>query len=948
MDSETRKAILEKQKKFREDEAIKAAKEREIAKRNRIEADWQSALFEASSSEHKGNLNIAWKPLPVIHESIYHFQADYGLPLVGLRLVGVGLTSLPKEVGIHLKSLQTLSLASNELTELPDTIVELTALRELNLLKNRLTRLPDRIGLMCSLTTLLVTNNCIESLPITFGALNLIQRVDLECNQIKVLPENLDHLLSCEQLIVNQNKLTYLPKCIARMPSLTSLSAARNELYYIPDEITTNQNIKILRLSSNKLERLPEHLGDLKRLKELCVAFNQIRKLPSSFYKLNHLTHLRVEGNMDLDEPSSEVINQGANAVVTYFKTKFRDNELLRMRQLILDMQNCFAQIVERNLADPSLFEPDTRIEGDGDLWYATQNSYLWEELIPALRKLWQAEKLSGQRPKGSGWIQQLPYDQKDIIWAFTNYSDSYGPVLTRQKAMFRRCACVDEQGRRLPCVPPQPGFMCYRQCTLFKAHLVSKGEKADRQWRQYRANGIKDAVMRAKHEAELYLNSVQGTLWRDNLAYEKAEELMLDAGADNAVKWRLAIAQRRKKAIIRKYDKRKARVQKIKDKKSAGLQAELTALKEQERVARDGYMRDKLTANINVLTTQLATMEETKLLLKLQRDCEEECELVDEEMYAEASSSSGEDDNDDDDESMPSSDDDSPEADEIRKRLTRKMRRKIRDKRLADQIREYRLQKHLEKYGGKAVQGISEKRKTLFSMLWDQVDGMMNPNPETMVSRRKLKKRFVRKLMQVIDVVDIRLRKIYHKAVGTFDEMQREVKHELYHQYVNFHVTEARQAAEREFDVIESVRRQWGGMGVAIVFKAWKHYYLNRKQRYRRDLREKFRSETIGFNAAMESIRLAQAQVDLWKKCMDVYTDTPFWVHTQTEEKTIDRPGIEHYLPPDFKMALPPTPLPEGISMDTSSDESGALLVIAMCNIILSLLLAFLMMGIL
>lgn len=346
-----RDELLEKQRKIRAKEYKQKRQLAETTERKRVENIWQKALYDASTVELNGNLNIAWQELGAISDRIYRFSEDFGAPLLGLRLVGVGLTSLPSEVGLHLKTLQSLSLANNQLTELPDTIVELTALRELNLLKNKIVRLPERIGLMCSLQYLLVTNNCIEKLPMTFGALNLLERVDLECNRIKVLPENLDNLLSCQSLVVNQNQLVRLPKCIGRMPSLTSLSCAHNEISYIPDEITMNANIKILRLSRNQLTRLPENLGDMKRLKELCIGYNQIRRLPGTFYKLSHLMTLRLEGNPDLDDPSGDIIAKGAVAVVEHFKLKFKDNETHRMKIIIQDMQNIFAQLVITTLS---------------------------------------------------------------------------------------------------------------------------------------------------------------------------------------------------------------------------------------------------------------------------------------------------------------------------------------------------------------------------------------------------------------------------------------------------------------------------------------------------------------------------------------------------------------------------------------------------------------------
>jgi hypothetical protein len=46
---------------------------------------------------------------------------------------------------------------------------------------------------------------------------------------------------------------------------------------------------------------------------------------------------------------------------------------------------------------------------------------------------------------------------------AFANFADATGPVIRAQKCMFKRCSCVDKAGKRMPCVPPKMGYMCYR-----------------------------------------------------------------------------------------------------------------------------------------------------------------------------------------------------------------------------------------------------------------------------------------------------------------------------------------------------------------------------------------------------------------------------------------------------------------------------------------------------
>ena len=78
-------------------------------------------------------------------DQIYDFHENYGRPLKALRFVAHGLDRFPERAGRDLTQLTQLTLASNRLTELPDSICDLAKLSALNLLRNQLTELPDRL-----------------------------------------------------------------------------------------------------------------------------------------------------------------------------------------------------------------------------------------------------------------------------------------------------------------------------------------------------------------------------------------------------------------------------------------------------------------------------------------------------------------------------------------------------------------------------------------------------------------------------------------------------------------------------------------------------------------------------------------------------------------------------------------------------------------------------------
>ena len=904
IDAVLRKTILEKLRHDNELDRTIAQSKAKQKEDKRIKLLWQKAMFEGAQNKH--SVSLSWQNFGIMHHHIYEYPQSFGVGLMELRIPGMGLKVLPDEFCEKLVSLQVLSLNCNQLEYLPDNITILTNLCQLNLVKNKLKKLPMKIGLMCALHRLEVQNNLIDELPITFGALNSIERVDLECNLLTYLPENLDNMLCCKHLNVNNNRLVRLPRCLGRMPSLTALSAFNNSISYIPEELANNTQLRILRLSINNIRFIPLSFGNLKKLREITVENNKLINLPISFHNLTKLKVLRIDGNEGLQDPPAMIINGGAQAVVQYLKDKFTNDEAYRMRLIVGTFQNVLMQIDERNLADISLFECNVKIDGEVDPFYGFQFEYFWSTWLPKLRKLWRQDALRGMT--NPSHITSYPYDEKETTWAVGRFNDSYGPVFRKQKAFFRRCSCIDENSKRKPCAPPRVGYMCSRLCSLVKMRLVFKRQKADRLWRIYKENGLTDAVKRAEKEAKGFLVSVEGKIWLEDTAFERAEEALMDVGATTVALKKQRILDKKKRRIISKYDRMSNRVTKVRDKKAVVLNAELDTLKEAVKTAVEGYMKTTVENRIDELTIEIAKLPETLLLIDLQRRCKVECEELEQEMIEDLDSDSSA----NTDETLPSSDDETPAAKRKRVRIARRKKKEIKlqieqKKRVEVEIPPQNLFEEIEHQ-------VTTKIKKYAKII------PRNSAWESNIV--KAARRFEKKLRHVADVAELRIKRLQNKASGNFTEIQQEMKHDLYVQYIANSIHEARDKALKEFSCIEQVRQYSQGASTEIVFKEWKKYHFSRKQRERRDLRETWRVAIKGFNTAMESVRSAQVQLDFWQRYEDIYTDIPFWENKLTGEITTEKPSLNNFLPPRFQVPLPPGDLPEGVSLDTSSDE--------------------------
>jgi hypothetical protein len=264
-----RRALLQiRREQFQKTAADRHAKEDKAKHSLSIEV-WNEAFKLAVAT---GELKVTWQKLGDFHEDVPRFEQRFGQPLQSLRLMGHELKLLPPDFGdSSLTSLTSLSLASNHLERLPDSICKLTRLRVLNLLRNRLVALPPKIGLLSCLETLYVSSNRLEFLPQSFGALARLDRVEVNSNKLRSLPDSIGRL-KCHTLAANGNLITKLTPAVAAMANLTWLS-----------------------LSDNRLESLPKELGDCSKLERLHLMGNFLVELPEqvgrrSFFNLNHET----------------------------------------------------------------------------------------------------------------------------------------------------------------------------------------------------------------------------------------------------------------------------------------------------------------------------------------------------------------------------------------------------------------------------------------------------------------------------------------------------------------------------------------------------------------------------------------------------------------------------------------------------------------------------------
>ena len=138
--------------------------------------------------------------------------------------------------------------------------------------------------------------------------------------------------------------MTLLPPEISELKNLNLLYVSYNKLTLLPPEISELKNLNQLDISNNKLTSLPLGISELKNLNQLYISGNQLTALPPEILELDLNINWKhqfgeegifLEGN-PLENPPVEIVKQGREAVINYFKSLENETELLNEVKVLL------------------------------------------------------------------------------------------------------------------------------------------------------------------------------------------------------------------------------------------------------------------------------------------------------------------------------------------------------------------------------------------------------------------------------------------------------------------------------------------------------------------------------------------------------------------------------------------------------------------------------------
>ncbi|CAB3783509.1 leucine-rich repeat domain-containing protein [Pararobbsia alpina] len=230
--------------------------------------------------------------------------ADLPGPLVSLDLSGNRLTAAPLDFAFR-ATLRDLSLGTNCIGHIPDTIDSFVHLETLDLSHNRIMVLPFAIGRCTLLRTLKLSSNRLSWLPPEVGKLASLETLHLDCNMLMALPEEIACLTRLSALQVRQNLLYDLPARLDEM-RLRRLDLNGNPLFSVPEPLLRErtragqpslESLVALDLGNTRLADLPTGLGQRSALVQLRLHENpHLCELPFDLVKLRSLRWLDLVG----------------------------------------------------------------------------------------------------------------------------------------------------------------------------------------------------------------------------------------------------------------------------------------------------------------------------------------------------------------------------------------------------------------------------------------------------------------------------------------------------------------------------------------------------------------------------------------------------------------------------------------------------------------------------
>jgi GTPase SAR1 family protein len=251
----------------------------------------------------------------------------------------------------NLSQLQMLALSHNPLRTLPQWLGKLTNLHELYLYGIQLTKFPESLNQFTRLQiwldqeplyqrmpdylTLYISEHLKTTLLDQLALFTQLEELILSHNNLTIFPEALGQFTRLQWLDLSDNKLNTFPESLGQLTHLQRLNLSNNKLISLPKSLGRLTQLQWLNLSNNKLTALPGSLGECIQLQSLDLSNNEFTDLDPFLAQNKHLEELKLEYN-PLNPELATAYKQGTDSVKAYLRAKATAQIILNEAKLIL------------------------------------------------------------------------------------------------------------------------------------------------------------------------------------------------------------------------------------------------------------------------------------------------------------------------------------------------------------------------------------------------------------------------------------------------------------------------------------------------------------------------------------------------------------------------------------------------------------------------------------
>ncbi|CAL6034118.1 leucine-rich_repeat protein [Hexamita inflata] len=207
-----------------------------------------------------------------------------------MLLSGAYCQKCDQQILFQLKMLKELHLSSNDLTIIPEQLLQMINLEILDLSANKITNI-DSLSELSHLQELYISLNMNLEIQKPLMLLNL--RILNISNTLIYNIDSLSNLVSLQQLNVSGNNISSI-ESLASLVNLQQLNVSVNQITKI-ESLASLVNLQQLDVSRNEISSI-KSLVNLVELQLLDISDNQIKSL-NGIEHMKHLTYLRANNN---------------------------------------------------------------------------------------------------------------------------------------------------------------------------------------------------------------------------------------------------------------------------------------------------------------------------------------------------------------------------------------------------------------------------------------------------------------------------------------------------------------------------------------------------------------------------------------------------------------------------------------------------------------------------